>query len=151
MSDIINELKMITPSTHPRMTYSLSLHHQIPGEDAKPFRASGDLFLNVIEVPYERTLTVGNQFVPLDFGWIKAEDLKHIILFNITGKARTILPTDEQKAEDASAIVVLSEFSNQEFAPGTMPAVIHVGPGFKGTNIKSLGGNARLVYYGIPK
>jgi hypothetical protein len=150
LSEIINELKRVRPANIVRMTYSLNVHHQLPGENPKPFRVNGDKVLVVEEQPYERTVTIDKE-TDLDFGWIEPSQMKMIILYNITGKSRNTIPNDEERESDASAVLVMDHFKGIVVPPGDAPTVIHVDETFNGVRIRSLGSPARLHYFGIPK
>jgi hypothetical protein len=129
----------------------VSVHHQMQGEDAKSFKANGDGFLTIEEQPYERTWTVGQSDAPIPLGWLGVEQVGILILWNITGKSRQVVPTEEERAEDATAVVVLSAFPGIVIPPSNMPTILHVGPDFQGTSIRSLGADARITLLGIAK
>lgn len=151
MPDLITDNRLARPAGRPRITYSMSLHHQIPGEDAKTIKLNGDKPLDVEENPYERALTIKDEFVPLDFGWLSPDMVGSIVLYNITGRGRPTQPTPEEREQDASAVLVLDRFPGIVIPPAGVPTVIHLDKDFSGVKIKSLGTPARLICIGIPR
>jgi hypothetical protein len=153
MTDIIQEAIVMTPSTHPRLTYSLNMYHQVPGEDARQMRAANSgIFLNLMENPWERTISVNKIPVKLEYGWLKEDQLSAIVLINITGRGRQVKPTAEEKLHDESAIVKVEPYTGVIVVPGGLPTIITLDSSFRGISLRTENDSvARIQYFGIPK
>jgi hypothetical protein len=134
----------------PRITFQTNLYHQIPGEDPKQITINGSELRSVAESLMDRTVTITSIPSYLDFGWLDASNIGTVILYNTTGTARAVNPTEEEKLADASAIVELVEFGRQLVKPLAMPTILHLGE-TKQILVRSLGADARIRYMGLPK
>lgn len=151
MNNPITEARLFNPASHPRLTYSVNMYHQMPGEDAKQFQFNGDTILDEEETPYDRPVAIGPIWTRLDWHWLTPDKIKTIVLFNGTGAGRQVKPTDEEIAADAAAIIVVKQYPGLIVQPKSMPTVIHVDESFAGIDVRSLEGVAKLRYIGIPR
>lgn len=150
MSNPITQMRAMRPVEVPRCTFQFNMYHGLPGEDPKQVTLGGDKLLTVNENWYDRTITVDEPIV-LDFGYLSAELLGTIILYNQTGVGRRVQPTEEELAEDESAIVHLQEFPGLIVAPRSPPTILHLDDSFKQLIVFSEDAPARLRFIGVPR
>ncbi len=88
-----------------RMTVKIQLYHEHSGEQPHATDVSFSGTLDTEHEVYQRRLNVGNDWEPLDIGWIPEGDVGYVVLDNRTGKGRHSNPTEAEKAEEALHIV----------------------------------------------
>lgn len=94
-----------TPTRRPRFTVTGSVVHQQPGEQAKQApRSRFYRWLDQDQDPYERTVKVGEDWTPLDLGWVGTEG-SLLLLANATRATFTVRPTREQLADLYSKVL----------------------------------------------
>lgn len=103
-----------------KLTVHVIVYHQNPGED--PFQRTSiwDRRLKSGDQPYQRRLTIGQEWTPLDLGWIKEPG--YILLENRAGRREPENPTEERKAEIASMVLDVGFFAYLD--PGSGPAMV---------------------------
>lgn len=88
-------LKPVKPKD--RTTVILQVHHQ--SEGIVSAGASFDELLETRHDAYARRTSVGEEWQPLDFGWIPANDVGRIVIENLTGRNLQVNPTEAERVE----------------------------------------------------
>lgn len=140
------------PVDFARLTSQLNIYHQIPNEDSRQFQyASEAKMMDSENSPFQRTVTLQNEWSTLDIGWFGGEGgapIGQIVLFNRTGMKYQIKPTAEQLEADAQAIIEV-----QGRGIFVRPKLFSVYSPIDNSPIvvRSLAGAARLEYVIIPQ
>lgn len=79
-----------------RITVVENIYFQRRGEDPSQCGKNFELTLETKEQPYDRDLTINEEWKLLDLGWLK-ENTKLLWIFNKEGKFLATIPTKEEK------------------------------------------------------
>lgn len=83
--------------TRARVTVVSRVYHQIPGEESKgPTNRPFYRWLDSLDQAYERSLKIGEDWKPLDCGWVERPAL--LVLANAAYRAPSRRPTDAELA-----------------------------------------------------
>ena len=93
-----------------RITVREMIYHQQAGEQPTGTETKFSHELESHEQPYQRRLSVGEDWIPLDHGWIEEASL--LSIFNEEGKFLQVNPTDEERAEAAKKVLQVSPTIN---------------------------------------
>lgn len=89
-----------------RVTINFTLTHEHCCVDPVHLSLSCFYYPKQIEQPYQRRIKLTQEWVPLNAAWLQ-EIAGVVVIRNMTGGSKGVLPTDEQKAEMAKAIVTV--------------------------------------------
>jgi hypothetical protein len=93
------------PMQKPRLTIVECVYYQAPFEDCISAENRYDSAVEADEQPYIRKIKVGEQWQPIDSGWIMTPGL---LLIKNEPIRFAVQPTQEQRAEAASKVVEVS-------------------------------------------
>lgn len=97
-----------------RVTMLSKLYYERYGEQPDyPDHTPHVEFLETEEEVYKRTLTVGEQWTPIDFGWTRETHCSFINVKNAYRPKRDVEPTDNEKEDDASRILEIGKIIPQ--------------------------------------
>lgn len=127
-------------------------HRESPSEEATSNEIRFNRNLNIQEQPYERKkLKVGEEWRPIDYGFLNDVPLSMILIKNEEGKGFQILPTEEEKAETLAKVL---EVGYEGWDKGFQIPVGESHPftpsDFKALRIRSLSGITRYSIAVIP-
>lgn len=88
-----------------RATIILRVHHQCQDEGVTTGGCSYDEELETDHEAYGRRLTVGEEWQPLDFGWVPVEDVGMVVVENLAGRNLRVNPTDDERREIADRVL----------------------------------------------
>ena len=147
---VLSELAFSKKSHKPRMTSNITVIHQLPGEDAQSFSFTGlQETFETDEKPYDRTITVGEEPVVLDFGWIGPfSKVSYVMFHNIRTIGKTTNPTPEEIAAANAAVIVIEECRLRVNSGVVVPPISVMA---EQITVRCQKGTARLRYIGIPK
>lgn len=93
------------------------VYYQGGSEDPVSYDKRWDKWLASDEQPYQRKLTAPPSWTPLDYGWIESASV--LMLENVEGRDRTIIPSKEELELVESKIVVvgMAYGQNDEVVP----------------------------------
>ena len=103
MSQDISSVK-----TSSRITATLTVHHQLAGEQPQMFPFAYSKLLHTDHEHYHRTMKATDDWTPLDFGWVPSQDVGFLIVHNLEGTKPDVIPTEEEKIELAQRTIELS-------------------------------------------
>lgn len=142
----------VTRAMKARVTLRELAVHQNPGEQARSLSPSpNSLLLETLEDPYDRTIRVTPQWIPLDFGWLVDPAL--VWIENTEYGKFMRIPTPEERAELASKIAEIAVEHNgiavvfSQLRPGWSLRVPPMGKWL----IRSLNGTIRCKITACPK
>lgn len=95
------------PPNRGRLTVVETVYHQAPGESPREVLSRFNRWLESDENMYQRTAKVGEEWTPIDLGWL-AGDAGTILLVAEGGPRRNTIPTEEEKREDRSKRIAVS-------------------------------------------
>lgn len=99
-----------TPPRRTRVTMLSKLYYERYGEQADyPDHTPHIEYLETEEEAYKRTLSVGGQWMPIDFGWTKETHCSFINIKNVYRTKRDVEPTDAEKEDDNSRILEIGK------------------------------------------
>lgn len=115
------------PLTHPRITLLTQVIHHLPGAPGygpKPLRYARDTIVD--EQAYERTVRVGEEWKPLDLGWVGTD--YHgagavLLVVNCSVPKPQRVPTVEERAENLAKTIIVGIEQNDG-------SVLELGYGF---------------------
>ena len=107
MSDEQEQPKL-TPARD-TLTVVETVYHQPAGEEPTAVSVQFVRPLETQEQPYVRKIKVGEQWQPLDLGWVEQPGM--ILLVNDEGKFTQVNPTDEERAEAESKVIAVGNDS----------------------------------------
>jgi len=140
------------PVDFARLTSQLNIYHQIPNEDSRQFQYASEAKMTDSEnSPFQRTVSLQNEWTELDIGWFGGEGgapIGQIILFNRTGMKYQTRPTPEQLEEDAQAII---EVQVRGILVRPKHFAVYSPIDNSPVVVRSLAGAARLEYVVIPR
>lgn len=150
-STVLADLQLSQPAQNPRMIVSCNVYHQVPGEDPSNFNFPGtSCFLNVHEKPWDRTITVGEEPVVLEWGWLKSlENVSCVMMHNINSLGKSRVPTAEEK--QAAQLSVIEIVGKKIIIPNGMSLPPVFFEGEKELVVLCRKGTTRFRYVGIPK
>lgn len=92
-----------------RVTLGAHIYHQHHGENPEGAALSGAVILNTHEVEVYRSpkFKVGQDWKPLDTGWISREDVGWVLLENLEGTNLTQNPTEAEAQAIRSRVVLI--------------------------------------------
>lgn len=150
MTDPANVPVKAKPASPARMTVVETVYHA----DARgPTDLPGLGFSRALssdEQPYLRRIAVGEEWQPLDVGWVHHP--AHVVVKNHAGEGLQRVPTNEQRAEIAAKVVLLA-FSEHDAGAWVIPP----GESFRGTPstprmlIRCMNGEAKVTVLVIPE
>lgn len=82
---------------------------QHPSDQPTDCRSSYQYRTESDEQPYSRTYSVGEEWVPLDVGWLKDVGVGELCVRNVEGADRATYPTPAEVAETAAKVVEIGE------------------------------------------
>lgn len=95
------------PPDRGRLTVVETIYHQAPGESPREVPSRYSRWLDSEESLYQRTMRVGEEWTPIDLGWL-AGDVGMILLSAESGSKRNTIPTEEERREDESKVIEVS-------------------------------------------
>ncbi len=142
---------MPDPKIKNRLTVVETVYHQTATGEPDSIASSFFRELDSDEQPYRRKTKVGEEWTPLDLGWIKEAGM--LVICNDEGKGLTKIPTPEEKEELAKKVLLLG-FAIEGCHFGAFR--ILPGESFRGsptTNLYLLScyGVTRFTVYAIPR
>lgn len=114
VGDLIADMSKIQPVKEPRAILTQSMSFQIPGEDGATYSFPGNMMkFATKERPYDRTRTINpGEPVILTFDYLGDLSNVGLVYFhNMTGGRYEVNPTDEQRAADQRAVVLIKELN----------------------------------------
>lgn len=103
---VVKELKQNTDQSFNRVTIVESIYHENNEGPAQINTPSFSYQLTSDEQAYTRIMTVKEEWVPLDTGWLDGK-VSMIHLFNMEGKIAPVRLSEEQKADIQSRVIEL--------------------------------------------
>lgn len=88
-----------------RATVRVELIHEHWGDQPFSEAAGFSCGLEGIEQPYSRRLVVGEEWAPIDFGWIDRPG--YILVKNLEGGLAKVNPTEGERADIAARVVLI--------------------------------------------
>lgn len=88
-----------------RMTMVWTLHHQSQGEEARSVGSAYDEVLRTGHEMYSRRCTASEEWTPLDFGWLPAEDVIAVVIENLEGRHLQVNPTEEERESMSMQVI----------------------------------------------
>lgn len=132
-----------------RLTVVEYVYHQQMGREASMFESRFSRALGDHEQPYERQVTVGEDWQSLDCGWV--ERVGMLVLRNEEGRHMQLNPTAEERRAIAGRVV--------EIRTKDQPAawLVHPGESLRacpadaaGLEVRCQAGEARVTIHAIP-
>ena len=125
-------------------------HHPLDSDPTQEIVAF-DRRLISTEQPYKRSLTVGEEWVPLDLGWI--EDVGMVCITNDVGRFLQTHPTEEEREWlDAKVLLVSYDQSDQKAFLVSRKETLRVSPSnASGLYIRCASGEAKYHILVVPK
>ncbi len=137
------------PDPKNRLTVIETVYHQTTTAEPDSIESRFERELISDEQPYRRTTKVGEDWTPLDFGWI--EEVGMIVIQNNEGKGLTKIPTPEEKEELAAKVLEISADPSNSW-------IVRPGESFRGEPagkrtlcIRSRSGTTHFNVYAIPR
>lgn len=138
------------PIVKDRITVVESLYYQPFGGNPSVIDCRYDRWLDCVdEQPYSRKSKVGEEWIPLDIGWITACGLLHIE--NNEGKFPFRIPTAEEKAESNAKVLEINYAGSERcllVPPGESTRIIPSHP--KDLLIRCRKGQAKFTVTAFP-
>ena len=149
-SVILSELAFSRKNQKPRMTSNITVIHQLPGEDAQSFSFTGlQETFETDEKPYDRTITIGETPVVLDFGWIGPfSKVSYVMFHNVRTVGKANNPTPEELEAANAAVIEIVECRLLVNSGVVVPPIRVMA---EQITVRCQKGTARLRYIGIPK
>lgn len=94
------------PKEQDRITCQFSIVHEHCGDPPFTLGCSFSSICKTVEQPWTRRVQIGEQWIPLDIGWIENPGL--IVIENQTGKGLLVNPTEEELAEINSKMIYVT-------------------------------------------
>ena len=92
-----------------RFTVVLNLYHEQHGENPVGERLAASFNLEINSSSYCRKLIVGEEWFPLDLGWLKPENVGYVLIENREGTGyQPVLPSEDQMLETNRRILHVS-------------------------------------------
>lgn len=91
------------PRPGPRLSIVERVYYQHHADVPAFSERQWSRWLKTTEQPYQRQLVVNTDWQPLDYGWIEKPSL--FIVTNEQGLHRSTVPTEEERADDASRVI----------------------------------------------
>ena len=88
-----------------RLTVTESIYHQSPEGEPVEIGYSGARFLETDEQVYSRRTTVGEEWTPIDCGWLRESGASLLLLRNEEGRFTQVIPSPEQRGETQGRVV----------------------------------------------
>jgi len=80
-----------------RFTYVLNVYHEQHGEEPVGDRLAVSCDLDLNAESYQRRQIIGEDWSPLDLGWMKPEDVGYVLIQNREGTGyQPVVPSDEE-------------------------------------------------------
>ena len=135
-----------------RITIIETIYHQQQDEQPTMIEHKFSKELDTQEQLYQRRTKVGEEWQPIDCGWVGAENTGIIILQNEEGDFPKVIPTEEEREEVNKKILEVS-YNGSEYSMLVFPQEsIRLHPSSpKDLKIRCRSGNARLTIYAIPR
>ncbi len=141
-----------------RLTIVKQLYHNVPGEDTNgPSPLRFFRWLASDEIAYARTIKVGEEWIPLDLGWLAGKGCSYLSLENVSVRPLGKRASPEEEAEWAAKVI---EWGIVIGAGQVMVAAVgyllpEEGTGFSPTGVEQLRvrcrkGTGRLAYFVVP-
>lgn len=143
------EIIRFRPSETGRITALLNFYHQQPNENPVQHQFISDVPCTSQDELFSKKQTIGSEWTALSLGWLDPASIAGYIVHNRTGENRAINPTEQERLEDASAVLEISLPSGLVIPPKRF-AVIWLSQ-FAALNVRSLGAPARIQYILVPK
>ena len=158
------EQVIIEPSeNHPpsRLVIVEETYYQCRGEEPFQLTSRYVRHLDTEEQPYQRKITVTEEWQELDYGWV--EDISLVYIVNEEGRNRRTVPSAEELEESARKVVEATIGTHLVFSPEKVdgePPVFLIPPGeaFKaypagntGIYVRSQLGNTNCTITILPK
>lgn len=99
-----------------RLTFNLTVYHEHRGDKPHTLSRNWSELLEFMDEPYTRRLRAEEDWKPIDLGHLKPSQIGTIVIENITGRARLVNPTEEEKKADAAKVIELSFTGSSEDA-----------------------------------
>lgn len=144
--NIILKPAKVAPERGDRITSVLNFYHETQDDPTEGVRVAMSLNLEEKIQPYIRRLTIGNDWTPLDMGWVHKPG--YMVIENTTRVNPQRVPTPEEvKAVSETIVQIGCETDRYEkvlfwIRPGTF-IVAELDPGFKPI-LRSLKGQAKI-------
>lgn len=102
-----------------RVTMTGTIYHESPGDQPFSISIVNEMRCETLEQPYQRAIRgIGEEWRPLETGWLTAEQVGLVVFENLTGRVATVNPTEEQLAEQAQKFLEIG------FAPDLKPVLL---------------------------
>lgn len=134
-----------------RLTINHAAYFQAPEQNPQLFSVNIAKFLSSDEVPFTRPMTVGEEWVSIDFGWVETPSylqIKHVPV------RREVQPSREEQLSDFARTVLIA------FDGGDPVSSLKAGDGFalvpfhgshKRLRVRSSGGQAKCQISVVPE
>lgn len=137
------------PAEDSRLTFLLNMYYQLPGDNPTQYQIAADRLSVSKDEIFSRKQTITSDWSNLDLGWFSPSDILGIVIYNRTGLTRAISPTQEERENDASAVVEMSNPSGVIIPPKLFTTIWY--KSFDFVNVRSLGAPASIQYMLVPK
>lgn len=99
--------------SYDRITMHLIINHDHVGSNPKQVIGIFQGYLETKEQPYERRLTVGTVWSPIETGWLQYSDVGLLFLINKAGTGLMVNPSPEEREALADKVVEVSFGKNK--------------------------------------
>lgn len=143
------EIIRFRPAETGRITSLLNFYHQQPNENPVQHQFVSDVSCDSDVELFSKKQTIGNEWTSLSLGWLEPAAIAGYIIHNRTGETRAINPTEQERLDDASAVLEISLPSGLIIPPKRFSVIWLTN--FAALNVRSLGAPARIQYLLVPK
>ncbi len=133
-----------------RITVVETVYHQVMGDQPDCLESRFTREVESQEQPYRRNCKVGEEWQALDTGWL--DEVSMLVIRNEEGTNLQVHPTEEQKADLAKKVLLLSSTdssTNWLILPGEsfrgVPSTV------KNLEVRSQSGTIRFILYATPR
>lgn len=129
---IIHPMERLARPMQTRVTLMTKMYHQLPDFDAtSPQTTPYVELMENEEQPYQRRLKVGEEWVPIDFGWTAESGCAFIHIINEYRVRRRVTPMPEVKQEDLLHVLEIGKaIKGLVLSPNAQDGVEYVEPMF---------------------
>lgn len=132
----------------PRMVVIEELVHQGGGHQPKSVPHSFGRFCESDEQPYQRIVTIGEQWQEVDFGWVESCGMLSIV--NITPQSSVVLSPEERTERDSKMVEVSVETGVPAFARIRVGESLRMEPIHKSITLRCLSGKTKVNIMAVP-
>lgn len=143
--------KTIMQPARDQLTVVETVYHLASGEEPTAAEVRFVRELETVEQPYVRKLVIGEEWQPLDFGWVK--DIGMFVLRNDEGAGLQTMPTDEERAAIMAKVLELgtAAWDNCRWLIFPQDAFRATPKVIEGLVVRCLSGKAKATIYVYPR